>query len=80
MAASGPQTGQVEANEFLKQDTEKGRVPVHTFDSAAPPAEKGAIAGKARDQLKSVSDKAQPVERGLFSFHDALLYSDVVMM
>ncbi|KXN83626.1 hypothetical protein AN958_01192 [Leucoagaricus sp. SymC.cos] len=39
---------------LLKQDADRNRVPVHTFDPDAPPQEKAAAAGKARDQLKSV--------------------------
>jgi hypothetical protein len=36
---------------------------VHTFDPSASPAEKAAIAGKARDQVKSVNDQG-PADAG----------------
>jgi hypothetical protein len=42
-------------NELLQADA-KGHAPVHTFDPDASPSEKAAAAGKARDQLKSVTD------------------------
>lgn len=48
-----------QADDILKQDADKGRVAVHTFDADASPAEKGAAAGKGRDKLKSVNDKPQ---------------------
>ncbi|KAJ7275417.1 C2 domain-containing protein [Mycena haematopus] len=37
-----------------------GRVAVHSFDPEAKPSEKGAAAGKARDQLKSVKEDSGP--------------------
>ncbi|KAJ3567153.1 hypothetical protein NP233_g6551 [Leucocoprinus birnbaumii] len=40
---------------LLKQDADRNRVPVHTFDPDASPQEKAAAAGKARDQLQSVT-------------------------
>ncbi|KAG5353458.1 hypothetical protein C0989_006615 [Termitomyces sp. Mn162] len=46
--------GQAEVNGIIKRDADAG-VPVHTFDPSASPEEKGAAAGKDRDQLKSVS-------------------------
>ncbi|KAJ6574724.1 C2 domain-containing protein [Mycena capillaripes] len=42
-----------------------GRVAVHSFDPEAKPSEKGAAAGKARDQLKSVKDDSGPGAREL---------------
>ncbi|KAJ6501679.1 C2 domain-containing protein [Mycena vitilis] len=42
-----------------------GRVAVHTFDPEAKPSEKGAAAGKARDQLKSVKNDSGPGAREL---------------
>lgn len=55
--------GLSEVDNILQHDADKG-VAVHSFDPAASPAEKGAAAGKARDQLKSVIDHAVPGERG----------------
>lgn len=48
----------------MKQDADKGRVAVHTFDPEASPQEKGAAAGKPKDQLKSVGDAPGAGERG----------------
>ncbi|EPQ61056.1 tricalbin [Gloeophyllum trabeum ATCC 11539] len=56
MAASNG-SAQAEVNDMVEKDAEKGRVAVHSFDPEAPPEEKAAAAGKARDQLKSVSQK-----------------------
>ncbi|KAF7367225.1 hypothetical protein MSAN_00784300 [Mycena sanguinolenta] len=42
-----------------------GRVAVHSFDPEAKPEEKGAAAGKARDQLKSVKEDSGPGAREL---------------
>ncbi|KAK7064548.1 C2 domain-containing protein [Favolaschia claudopus] len=42
-----------------------GRVAVHSFDPEAKPSEKGAAAGKARDQLKSVKADSGPAAREL---------------
>ncbi|KAF8213474.1 C2 domain-containing protein [Mycena galopus ATCC 62051] len=42
-----------------------GRVAVHSFDPEAKPSEKGAAAGKARDQLKSVKEDSGPGAREL---------------
>ncbi|KAG6814026.1 hypothetical protein H0H92_003876 [Tricholoma furcatifolium] len=53
---------QAEVVGTLKQDADKG-VPVHTFDPSAPPQEKGAEAGKARDQLKSVNGSGAAVAK-----------------
>ncbi|KAJ6604267.1 C2 domain-containing protein [Mycena vulgaris] len=55
MATNGSPPGafpQKQANDIM-QDSANGRVAVHSFDPEAPPSEKGAAAGKARDQLKS---------------------------
>lgn len=68
MATNGLHDGQAEANGILKQDADKGRVAVHTFDPSASPAEKGAAAGKARDQLKSTTDQDDSGGRGSFDF------------
>ncbi|KAJ7071483.1 C2 domain-containing protein [Mycena amicta] len=46
-------------------DDANGRVAVHSFDPEASPAEKGAAAGKARDQLKSVKQDSGPAAREL---------------
>ncbi|KAF7320046.1 hypothetical protein MKEN_00788800 [Mycena kentingensis (nom. inval.)] len=42
-----------------------GRVAVHSFDPDASPEQKGAAAGKARDQLKSVKQDSGPAAREL---------------
>ncbi|TFK41292.1 C2 domain-containing protein [Crucibulum laeve] len=63
MATNGAASnGHAEADAIMKQDADKGRVAVHSFDSNASPSEKGAAAGKSRDQLKNVKDKP-PTER-----------------
>jgi hypothetical protein len=41
---------------LVKKDEAKGMA-VHTFDPNASPAEKAAVAGKGRDQVKSVKDR-----------------------
>ena len=46
---------QDQVNGIINEDRSKNRVAVHTFDPEAPPQEKGAAAGKARDQVKSVN-------------------------
>ncbi|TFK57601.1 tricalbin [Heliocybe sulcata] len=46
-----------EANDIVQKDADKAGVAVHSFDPDASPEEKAAAAGKARDQLKSVSQK-----------------------
>jgi len=57
--ASGPFTSKAaEADAIMKQDEKKG-VPVHSFDPNASPEEKGAQAGKARDQLESVIPQSE---------------------
>lgn len=76
MAIDLARNGLAEVNHILKQDTDEGRVVVHSFDAAASPAEKGAAAGKARDQLKSVIDHTPPVERGEFDVPDMLRNGD----
>lgn len=61
------QNGQAALDAALKKDADKGAA-VHSFDPEASPAQKGAAAGKARDQLKSVKASSGPnVERGLYS-------------
>ena len=42
-----------QANDIVQNDASRGNVPVHTFNPDASPAQKGAAAGKARDQLTS---------------------------
>lgn len=66
MATNGPSNGQAEVNNIMKQDADKGRVAVHSFDPAASPAEKGAAAGKARDQLKSAKTQESTGGQGMF--------------
>lgn len=65
MATNGLHNGQAEANGIMQQDADKGRVAVHTFDPTATPAEKGAAAGKDRDQLKSANTQEGAGGRGL---------------
>jgi hypothetical protein len=50
---------------ILKQDAHNNRVPVHTFDPNASPEEKAAAAGKARDQLKSITSDDKKAPDGL---------------
>jgi len=70
MATNLVRNGLAEGNDILKQDANKGRVAVHSFDAAASPAEKGAAAGKARDQLKSVTDQPAAGGRGWFDVYN----------
>ena len=49
--------GSVDA--VVKEDEAKRRVAVHTFDPDASPQQKGATAGKARDQVKSLAARDQ---------------------
>jgi hypothetical protein len=59
-------SAQDELNGILQAES-KGRVAVHKFDPDAPPAEKAAVAGKARDQVKSKTDGAtHEGERGMW--------------
>jgi hypothetical protein len=44
---------------IVKEDEAKRRVAVHTFDPDASPQQKGASAGKARDQVKSLVTRDQ---------------------
>lgn len=55
-AAPSPIPAQLDA--ILKQDADRNRVPVHTFDPDASPQGKAASAGKARDQLQSIISEA----------------------
>jgi hypothetical protein len=64
MAINLARSGLSEVKDILRHDPDKGRVPVHSFDSAVCPAEKGAAAGKGREQLKSVINHTSPSERG----------------
>ena len=57
---------QAQANDIML-DAAKGRVAVHTFDPDASPQEKAAAAGKGRENLKSVAEKADAGERGTSS-------------
>jgi hypothetical protein len=50
---------QSQVNGIMQQDAAKGRVAVHTFDPESTPQEKGAAAGKARDQVKSNTKKEE---------------------
>jgi type IV pilus biogenesis protein CpaD/CtpE len=43
-------------NGIVKEDLTKDRVALHVFDPDASPQQKGAAAGKARDQVKSVTN------------------------
>lgn len=47
---------QDKVDNIMDRDASKGRVAVHTFNPDAPPEEKAAAAGKAKDKLKSVND------------------------
>ena len=50
-----PPEAQAQVVGIVARDAAKNSVPVHTFDPDAPPAEKAAAAGKAKDKLKSVN-------------------------
>ena len=52
-----------QANDIVQNDASRGNVAVHSFDRDAPPAEKAAVAGKARTQLTSTLP-AKPREGG----------------
>ncbi|RDB28789.1 Uncharacterized protein PYUK71.03c [Hypsizygus marmoreus] len=62
MATQGPTDGQAQVNGIIQHDADKGAT-VHSFDAAASPAEKGAAAGKARSQLKSIKPEDGPGEQ-----------------
>lgn len=67
MATDPPSNGHPELNNLLKQNMtlDNPRVPVHTFDSAASPAEKGAAAkAQADDSLQSVVPQQNSSGRG----------------
>ncbi|KAI0961143.1 hypothetical protein AcV7_000325 [Taiwanofungus camphoratus] len=49
---------QAQVNGIVSRDAEKHRVPVHTFDPAAPPHEKAAAAGAHKDKLNPARDDA----------------------
>lgn len=53
-----PADSQAKLNGILSQDASKGRVAVHTFDPDAPPEEKGAAAGRAKDKLQNPNASA----------------------
>ncbi|KDQ54885.1 hypothetical protein JAAARDRAFT_37997 [Jaapia argillacea MUCL 33604] len=61
MASNGlappSQEAQAQVNGIVQRDAAQGSVPVHTFDPNSTPQEKAAAAGKARDQLKPISQK-----------------------
>ncbi|KAF7975752.1 hypothetical protein HWV62_8539 [Athelia sp. TMB] len=61
--AKEPTAGEV-VDGLLKKDAAKGAA-VHSFDPNASPAEKAAVAGKARDQLTSVQKNADGGARGV---------------
>ncbi|KAF9023422.1 tricalbin [Hymenopellis radicata] len=64
MATNGVANGNGKANlDALKRDEQ--HVAVHSFDPDASPADKAAAAGKARDQLKSVTAASEAPERAL---------------
>ncbi|KAJ7124724.1 C2 domain-containing protein [Mycena crocata] len=66
MATNGSANGDPQQQaDSIMQDSAKGRVAVHSFDPEASPSQKGAAAGKARDQLKSVKDDSGPGAREL---------------
>jgi hypothetical protein len=52
-----------QANDIVQKDASRGNVAVHSFDPDASPAEKAAIAGKARQQVTSTLP-AKPTEGG----------------
>ena len=64
---NGAVNGANGVEDVFKQDKDKGRVAVHTFDPNASPAQKAAAAGKGKEQLKGVQQKSeQGGERGHF--------------
>ncbi|KAI0274871.1 tricalbin [Gloeopeniophorella convolvens] len=50
---ASPARAHAQANDILTQDAAKTNTTVHSFNPDASPEEKGAMAGKARTQLKS---------------------------
>lgn len=50
-------------HDVLQDDAAKDRVPVHTFNPDASPAQKGVAAGKGANELKSVNNNP-PAEMG----------------
>ncbi|KAJ7693677.1 C2 domain-containing protein [Mycena rosella] len=65
MASNGLSTDSHQQADAIMKDSANGRVAVHSFDPEASPSQKGAAAGKARDQLKSVKDDSGPGAREL---------------
>ncbi|KAJ6575507.1 C2 domain-containing protein [Mycena sp. CBHHK59/15] len=67
MATNGAPNGDShkQLDAILQADAAKGSVAVHSFDPELPPSQKGAAAGKARDQLKSVNNDSGPGAREL---------------
>lgn len=56
-----------QSNGLTANDQAQGRVAVHSFNPDASPSEKGAAAGKGRDQLKSANAQPGAGEKGPFS-------------
>ncbi|KAE9395950.1 hypothetical protein BT96DRAFT_958377 [Gymnopus androsaceus JB14] len=56
---NGAVNGANGVEDVFKQDKDKGRVAVHTFDPDASPAQKAAAAGKGKEQLKGVQQKSE---------------------
>jgi hypothetical protein len=59
-----------QANDILQMDASRANVPVHSFDPDASPAEKAAVAGKARTKLSGPAtasmENADGAARGTF--------------
>jgi Ca2+-dependent lipid-binding protein len=82
--SNGSTNGQAKVNAILENDAAKGRVAVHSFDPNSSPAEKGAAAGKGRDQLKSIipeskvsTKKELPVDTGRSNTIPTITVNDV---
>ncbi|RXW22896.1 hypothetical protein EST38_g2942 [Candolleomyces aberdarensis] len=67
------------AHDILKQDADKGGVPVHSFDPDATPAQKAAQAGKAKDKLEStIQEKAPPPTEREVDIHSGPANGNVI--
>ena len=61
-----PPNAQAKANGIVKSDTAEGRVPVHNFNSDAPPEEKAAAASKDKQQLGLEDKDIETGAQGMF--------------
>jgi hypothetical protein len=69
-----------QANDILQKDASRGNATVHSFDPDAPPAEKAAVAGKARAELSStIPTKPSDGGRGQPSLYILLRHAELIL-